>query len=333
MKFYESLLRLYPAEHRAEYGDMMRECFREMCQRAWTHGGAVAIGRLWLSMAADLAASLFHEYWYAWEHRHMHMIAHYQIKAHLQEGGASNIYLAHDPAHQRDVVLKVPLTGNAEFPELFVSEAVISIDIAHPSAPRFYDYRASGDQTYLAMEHIEGRSLIDILESSAEFLPGQTVIEWGIAVCDFLIYLHGKSVVHGDIKPGNLLLDSFGRLRAIDFGIAHKLPPGQTQVRGPAIGTEGYSAPEQYAGIIGVAGDIYALGATLHHLITRRDPREPKHQFLFHIYPPRALNPAVSEAFETVILKATEHKAKDRYQTAAEIKAALAACLPQTDAT
>lgn len=330
IKTYDRLLGLYPAAHRREYGDLMQECFREMCYIAWERGGTVALFRLWLRIGADALPSLLNEHLDAWENRHMQTIAHYQIKEHLQQGGAADIYLAHDPANDRDIILKVPLDTEKSFPVLFNSEAIISLDLSHPVAPQYYDYRTVGGETYLAMEYLQGSTLLELLEQPNTSFTEQQVIEWGITVCDFLTYLHEKSVVYGDMKPGNLFLDQFGKLRIIDFGVAHKLPAGATHIDSLAIGTEGYAPPEQYAGVMGTVGDIYALGATLHHLITGRDPRQPQSQFLFHIYNPRRLNPNLSEAFEAVILKATEHKAVDRYQTAQAMKAALEACLPST---
>ena len=113
----------------------------------------------------------------------------------------------------------------------------------------------------------------------------------------------------------------------VDFGIARRLPEGQSQAEYDAIGTVGYAPPEQYKGVADVRSDIYALGASLHHLVTGRDPRKPHAAFLFHIYPPRSLNPNVSEAFEAVLLKATEFKVEDRFQSVYEMKQALQACL------
>ena len=92
------------------------------------------------------------------------------------------------------------------------------------------------------------------------------------------------------------------------------------------IGTEGYSPPEQYIGYVDARSDIYALGATLHHLLTRRDPRKEE-PFSFHDAPPRSLNLAISDKLEAVILKATEVLPEDRYQSAEEMRAALIACL------
>jgi serine/threonine protein kinase len=91
------------------------------------------------------------------------------------------------------------------------------------------------------------------------------------------------------------------------------------------IGTEGYSPPEQYVGYTDARSDVYALGATLHYLLTRRDPRKEM-PFSFRDAPPRSLNPAISEELEAVILKAVEYKPKERYQSVKALRYALLAC-------
>ena len=117
------------------------------------------------------------------------------------------------------------------------------------------------------------------------------------------------------------MIDRQGRVRVIDFCIADRAGSDLT-----IVGTGGYAPPEQYRGCSDARSDIYALGATLHHLLTRRDPRKEA-PFSFHDAPPRSLNPAISDDLEAVILKATEVLPEDRYQSAEEMRAALLACL------
>ena len=117
------------------------------------------------------------------------------------------------------------------------------------------------------------------------------------------------------------MIDGQGRVRVIDLCVA-----GRASTHLPVAGTEGYAPPEQYKGYSDARTDIYALGATLHHLLTRRDPRREA-PFTFHDAPPRSLNPAISDKLEAVILKATEVLPEDRYQSAEEMRAALLACM------
>jgi len=145
-------------------------------------------------------------------------------------------------------------------------------------------------------------------------------------LCDALIHLHSQRpapLIFRDVKPSNIMIDPYGQVYLIDFGISLAHQPGRELAM---IGTEGYSPPEQYLGYTDVRSDVYSLGATLHHLLTCRDPRRET-PFSFHDAPPRSLNPAISEELEAVILKAVEHKAEDRYQSVEEMKTALLACL------
>ena len=120
------------------------------------------------------------------------------------------------------------------------------------------------------------------------------------------------------LKPSKIMIDQSGQAYVIDYDITE--PPGQNL---PRVGTNGYSPPEQYAGHSDVRSDVYALGATMYHLLAR-DPRATA--FLFHVLPPRLYNPALSPKLEEVILKAVAHEAKHRFEDIAAMRRALLAC-------
>ncbi|MBI3241008.1 MAG: serine/threonine-protein kinase [Chloroflexi bacterium] len=174
------------------------------------------------------------------------------------------------------------------------------------------------------MEYIEGRDLEAVLNDTPGFLPEATIVEWAIQLCDVLTYLHSNQpepIVFRDMKPSNVMLDQLNNIRLIDFGIAKGFQAGQ---KGTMIGTEGYSPPEQYRGEAGPAGDLYALGATMHHLLTKRDPRaEPP--FSFAERPIRKINPSVSLGFEAIVNKSLAYNPTDRFPSAAATKEALVA--------
>ncbi len=116
------------------------------------------------------------------------------------------------------------------------------------------------------------------------------VAHWGVELCHVIHYLHHHQppVIFRDIKPSNIMSDEHENIRLVDFGIAKLFEPDR---KGTMIGTEGYSPPEQYRGEAGPLSDVYALGATLHHLLSRRDPRiEPP--FSWHDRPLRQINPS-----------------------------------------
>jgi outer membrane protein assembly factor BamB/predicted Ser/Thr protein kinase len=207
----------------------------------------------------------------------------------------------------------------------FEREANILASLNHPAIPKIFDYFSEGIRSYLVLEYIDGEDLEAIMGDSEQMLPVDQVIDWAIQICDVLSYLHNQEppIVFRDMKPSNIMLRSPNHIVLIDFGIARVFEAGQ---KGTMIGTEGYSPPEQYRGIANPTGDIYALGATMHHLLTRRDPRlEPP--FTFQEEPPRLLNPAVSEELNAVIMKALEYEPEKRFGRADEMKSALSRCL------
>jgi outer membrane protein assembly factor BamB len=208
--------------------------------------------------------------------------------------------------------------------ENFEREANILASLNHPAIPKIYDYFSEGIRSYLALEYIEGEDLEALMGDTEQMLSQEHVVDWAIQICDVLSYLHIQDppIVFRDMKPSNIMLRPPNHIVLVDFGIARVFEAGQ---KGTMIGTEGYSPPEQYRGTANPQGDIYALGATLHHLITRRDPRlEPP--FTFHEEPPRLLNPAVSEELEAVIMKALEYEPERRFASAKEMKDALVQC-------
>jgi outer membrane protein assembly factor BamB/tRNA A-37 threonylcarbamoyl transferase component Bud32 len=211
----------------------------------------------------------------------------------------------------------------------FEREADLLATLSHPSIPRIYDYFTQERSSYLVMEFVEGKDLEAILRESDEYLPEEQVVGWAIELCDVLSYLHShkpQPVVFRDMKPSNVMVDQHGHIRLIDFGIARVFQPGE---KGTMIGTEGYSPPEQYRGEASPAGDLYALGATLHHLLTQRDPRsEPP--FSFAERPIRDINPAVSPEVEAVIDASLSYDPKDRFQDANTMKEALTVAAKET---
>jgi outer membrane protein assembly factor BamB/tRNA A-37 threonylcarbamoyl transferase component Bud32 len=195
--------------------------------------------------------------------------------------------------------------------------------LQHPAIPSIIDYFSEGSRIYLVMEFIEGSDLEEVVENTEEPLDQDRVIDWAIQILDVLDYLHNNDppFIFRDLKPSNIMLNQRDRIMLIDFGIAKVFEQGQ---RGTMIGTAGYPPPEQYRGLAEPRGDLYALGATMHHLLTKRDPRlEPP--FSFHDHPIRQSNPDVSEAVEKIVMKALEYDIDKRFASAQEMKQALEA--------
>ena len=258
------------------------------------------------------------------------LVRRYRVTGVLGVGGMGSVYQARDlqfPEVERFVAVKemLNLSQNQEMRDLsrtnFEREANILASLSHPATPAIYEYFTIKDRAYLVMEYINGKNLEVILQQLTEDLPIDMVIDWAIDLCDVLEYLHNRQppIIFRDIKPANIMIDNMGRLRLIDFGIARVFQHGEKVTM---IGTEGYSAPEQYRGDATPQSDLYALGATLHHLVTEEDPRLHV-PFTFADRPIRQFNDGVPAQLEAVIMKSLAYDPDQRYKTSLEMKEAL----------
>ncbi len=259
------------------------------------------------------------------------LVNRYSIQDVIGVGGMGSVYRARD-LHFPNVVKLVAVKEmiNAAPDPLvrqtivqnFEREANMLATLNHPSIPRIYDYFTLDDRSYLVIEFIHGKDLETVIADANGFLPEDQIISWAIQLCDVLSYLHAHKpdpVIFRDMKPSNVMINHNGDVILVDFGIAKTFQSGQ---KGTMIGTEGYSPPEQYRGEASPLADIYSLGATLHHAITRRDPRlEPP--FSFSERAVRRINPNVSVEFETVITVALQYTPSDRFPNADVMKEAL----------
>lgn len=259
----------------------------------------------------------------------------YEIIKVLGVGGMGAVYLAQDLRFTgvvRRCAIKEMISTTPDphirrlAVESFSREANLLVQLNHPGIPKIYDFFTENIRSYLVMEFVDGDDLENVLEHTEGMLKEDTVLDWAIQVCDVLVYLHSQAppIIFRDLKPSNIMLRKDSKkIALIDFGIAKAFEAGQ---KGTMIGTEGYSPPEQYRGVADPRGDIYALGATLHHLLTKRDPRlEPP--FTFHEEPARLLNPALSEETNIAIMKALEYQPEKRFQSAQTMKDGLVAAL------
>jgi outer membrane protein assembly factor BamB/tRNA A-37 threonylcarbamoyl transferase component Bud32 len=252
-------------------------------------------------------------------------------------GGMGAVYRARDlrfSAVEKVVAVK-EMSNTAPDPrqrrigiQSFEREANILASLSHPSIPKIFDFFTEGQRSYLVIEFVEGQTLEDLLEERDQPFIEEEVVEWALQICDVLAYLHSHTppVIFRDIKPGNLMARKHdSRIMVIDFGIAKVFEHGQ---RGTMIGTEGYSPPEQYRGSAEPRGDLYALGATMHHLLTARDPRlEPP--FTFHERPIRQLNPNISQELEAAVMKSLAYDVQERFASATEMALALNSAVPR----
>ncbi|NDJ86237.1 MAG: PQQ-binding-like beta-propeller repeat protein [Chloroflexi bacterium] len=258
---------------------------------------------------------------------HSVLMNRYRITGVLGVGGMGSVYQARDlqfPSAERYVAVKEMLNLSQD-PQLrtislrnFEREANILAALSHPAIPTIHEYFTHKDRAYLVMEQINGKNLEEILNTLTESLPVDMVVQWAIDLCDVLNYLHDHDppIIFRDMKPANIMIDSYGRLRLIDFGIARTFQVGE---KGTMIGTEGYSAPEQYRGEATPQSDIYGLGATLHHSLTGRDPRLEA-PFTFADRPIREANPDVPGQLDAIIMRALAFEPSQRFANVLEMK-------------
>jgi len=257
----------------------------------------------------------------------------YQIEATHGVGGMSVVYRGRDLRFKdvnrlcaiKEMFQSAP-DSNTRLLNLknFEREAGLLATLQHPAIPKIYDFFEENGRIYLVLELIPGKDLESVLDEAGQPLPEERVARWGVQICDVLTYLHNQSpepIIFRDMKPSNIIVTPDDRVVLIDFGIARNL---DRERKGTMIGTEGYSPPEQYRGLAEPRGDLYALGATLHHLLTGSDPRLET-PFTFHERPLRTLNPSVSPELDAVVSRALEYDVAARWSSAAEMKQALLA--------
>ena len=262
------------------------------------------------------------------------LLRRYKILGVVGGGGMGTVYKARDlnfPKVQKFAAVKEMHNQNNDRAvreqtlATFQREANILATLSHPAIPKIFDFFDQNDRAYLVMEHINGRDLEAILTQTRN-LPMDKVIEWAKDMCDVLHYLHSYKpdpIVFRDIKPSNIMIDSLGKVRLIDFGIAKTFIKSDGK-KHTIIGTEGYSAPEQYKGKISTLSDQYSLGATLHHILTRKDPRL-EHPFTFQERPISEFNPEVPGWFREIIERALEFSPDDRFESCEEMGNAIRA--------
>jgi serine/threonine-protein kinase len=249
----------------------------------------------------------------------------YQVLKPLKAGGMGAVYLLHDSRLERKCVLKemVPPSHDPadlkEFRERFRNEALTLSKLSHPNLPPVYDHFEENHQCCLVMEYIEGDDLESLLSVKApKGFPEERVRQWALTICAILEYLHRRDplILYRDLKPSNIMVrKEDGRLFLIDFGIAKSVH--QALTHNTSWDTEGYAPIEQMQGEPEVRSDIYALAATMHHLLSGRPPVPFKFPAI------RSLRSEVSAEMEALLEKALKLRADERYGTAREMREAL----------
>lgn len=244
----------------------------------------------------------------------------YEILKLLNTGGMNSaIYLALDKKLNRQWAIKKVRKSSSQTTSMLMAEASIMKNLDHPMLPRIVGIEEDPKFFYIIMDFVQGENLKTVVTSSGPQAQ-DTVVSWGVKLCDVLTYLHDKGIVYRDMKPANIMLSPDGNIKLIDFGIAREYKENASEDT-TALGTEGYAAPEQYEGKgqTDARTDVYGMGITLFQLLTGVNPSSYKE----NIFSIRLQNPNLSSGLDKIILKCTNKDPKKRYQSTEELKKAL----------
>lgn len=248
----------------------------------------------------------------------------YRIVRQLAVGGQGTAYLAVDATSRgatAQVVLKefvLPVYVDKEVRkqalEKFQRESQMLQELRNPRIVQLLSYFVEDHRAYLVLEHIDGVSLRTLVEEQGALCEEQ-VMELALQMCSILEYLHGLEppLIHRDFTPDNLILQGDGQLKLIDFDVARRDAGSKTSV----VGKHSFIPPEQFRGRPSVQSDLYALGATLHYLLTGDDPEPLTRSSPFQS------GALVSQAFDAVVMRATELELENRFHSACEVRSAL----------
>ena len=260
----------------------------------------------------------------------------YRVMKPLGGGGMKLVYLAEDLRLAARPCALAEMVDTFTSPETqkqavaaFQREADMLAQLSNEHIPRVFDRFSDQNHHYLVMEYIEGITLEQKLQNAGGKLPENEVIDVAMQVLDTLEYLHNLEppVIYRDLKPSNVMLTPSEQVKLIDFGIARLFQPLSNATM---IGTQGYAPPEQYRGKVEFRSDLYALGATMHHALSGRDPAlEPP----FSFPPLRSLCPDVTPALCELVDQALKYDVALRMADAAEFRQRLMAIKSGTPMT
>lgn len=251
----------------------------------------------------------------------------FEVLRSIGVGGQGRAYLCRQLDGEQMVVLKetiIPVFADGSCRrkslENFEQEASLLKRFDNDGVVKLMDYFVEDHRAYLVLEHIDGCNLRELVLKEGA-LPEEQVRDLALQMCKILKALHSDGIVHRDFNPDNLILNSQGQLKLIDFNVAQQIRGGSS---GTIVGKHAYLPPEQFRGKATTQSDLYAFGASLFFLLTGKDP-EPISQSS-----PSSLKPETSRTFDLVVEKATELQIERRYQSIDEIEADLSGIQPET---
>jgi tetratricopeptide (TPR) repeat protein len=259
----------------------------------------------------------------------------HEVRAVLGRGGVGVVYRATHVKLHRDVAVKMLRSGESASSDeraRFLREAEAVASLRHPNIVQVHDFGELVGRSYLTMELVEGGSLAQKLAGEPQ--PASAACTWLIVLAEAVQVAHEGGIVHRDLKPSNVLVTLDGTLKIADFGLARRLDGGGSlTASGVGVGTPSYMAPEQVTGstgAIGIAADVYALGAILYEMLTGRPPFRAGSALATQLQvlkdepvPPSRLNPKVPRDLETICAQCLHKDPARRYASAAALAADL----------
>lgn len=248
----------------------------------------------------------------------------YEITELIGVGGMAEVYKGVDVIDNKPVAIKIlkkEYAENEEFLRRFRNESKAIAVLSHPNIVKIYDVGFSDKLQYIVMEYIDGITLKEYIEEE-KVLTWKDTVHFVIQILRALQHAHDKGIVHRDIKPQNIMMFSDGTIKVMDFGIAKFAREDGKTATDQAIGSVHYISPEQASGAVTDAkSDIYSVGAMMYEMLSGRKPFDsdnPVAIAVMHMQDiperPRAINPAIPDGLEEIILKAMEKAPENRYR-------------------
>ncbi|MBK5111490.1 MAG: serine/threonine protein kinase [Thermoleophilia bacterium] len=249
----------------------------------------------------------------------------YRLEAKLGSGGMSTVYLARDEVLDRPVAVKLmhgEMTDQPDQLERFNQEARAVAKLSNPNVVAVIDAGEDGGRPYIVLEYVQGETLKQRI-SRIGALDATEALAYALEVAQGLSVAHEREMVHRDVKPQNVLIDSTGRAKLTDFGISRQLNEEGVTEAGRVVGTTDYVAPEQAMGKeVDPRSDIYSLGIVLYEMLTGDVPFEAENQIgvaMKHVNDElpdiQHERSDLSSASARAVEKATAKNPVDRYQT------------------
>ena len=248
----------------------------------------------------------------------------YKILEKIGTGGMAIVYKAHDGVLDRDVAVKVlrqAFDSESAIVSNFIKEARSSASLVHPNVVSVYDVCEHGGFNYMVMELVDGETLKEYIKKNPR-LPWQEACNYAIQIGQGIQAAHERNIIHRDIKPQNIIMDSSGTLKVTDFGIAKAVEGDKAIAGGTAMGSVHYISPEQArGGFTDFRSDIYSLGVVLYEMLAGRVPfdgDDPVSVALMHIESEpinvKCVNMDIPSDLAYVTMKAMNREPGKRYQ-------------------